>query len=304
MKLIRAVFVMCTAALLLPGCATYNRTKPAPHQAQPIKVEFTSTELSGSWDLPLGTYRVPDSQVIISGHQKGGMVPAALFGVLGMAVQSAVNKNAGKNATKDSGAALQITLTAQAQEFADVMIAGDPFAKSFSNDSNVAGPTLSVSTGVVMTFVTDTDVLPYVELKASLTEPKATSPKWTTRYIAYAGLPRPLTGDRSWTSDGGKDLNSTLTVELRRAIRVMLLDVASPYPRDDKKLTTVQGHFPFIKKRMETEGYELSEEPQFIAFVPKLGDAMVMTGVNIMEKATTVYRPAEKGDSYFKMLDD
>ena len=304
MKLIRAILVMSAAALLLSGCATFNRAKPAPHQAQPIKVEFTSTELSGAWDLPLGTYRVPDSQVIISGHQKGGAAPALIFGVVGMAVQSAVNKNAGKNATKDTGAALQITLTSQAQELADVMIAGDPFSGSFSNDAHTAGPTLSISTGVVMTFVTDTDVLPYVELKAALTEPKATSPKWTTRYIAYAGLPRPLTGDRSWTSDGGKDLNSTLTVELQRAIRFMLLDVASPYPRDDKKLTMVQGHFPFVKKRVETEGYELSEDPQFIAFVPKLGDAMVFSGVNIMEKATTVYRPAQKSDRRLKMLDD
>jgi hypothetical protein len=304
MKLIRATVVMCTASLLLGGCASFNRAKPAPHESQPMKVQFTTTDLSGWSDLPMGTYRVPDSQVIISGHQKGGAGPALLFGVVGMAVQSAVNSNAGKNTTKDAGDALRISLTSQAQGVADAMIAGDPFAKSFSSDANPAAPTLAVSSAVIMTFVNDTDVLPYVVLKATLTEPKATAPKWTTRYIASAGLPRPLTGDHSWTSDGGKELRSTSTVELQRAIRFMLLDVASPYPRDDNKLTMVQGHFPFIKQRLETVGYELAEDQQSISFVPKLGDVMVFSGVNIMEKSATLYRAAEKSDPRFKALDD
>ena len=304
MKITRWTLVMCAASLLLGGCASFNRAKPAPHQSQPIKVEFITADLSGWSDLPMGTYRVPDSQVIISGHQKGGAAPALLFGLVGVAVQGAVNSNAGKSATKDAGEVLHINLTSQAQGVADAMIAGDPFAKSFSSDAKAAAPTLAISSAVIMTFVNDNDVLPYVVLKATLTDPKATAPKWTTRYIASAGLPRPLTGDRSWTSDGGKDLQSTLDVELQRAIRFMLLDVASPYPRDDNKLTMVQGHFPFMKQRLETVGYELAEDPQSISFVPKLGDVMVFSGVNIMEKSSTLYRAAEKSDRRFKPLDD
>jgi hypothetical protein len=303
MKFIRAFLVMCAASLLLGGCASFNRAKPAPHESQPITVKFTTADLSGWTDLPMGTYRVPDSQVIISGHQKGGAT-GLLFGVVGVAVQGAVNSNAGKNTTKGAGDVLHISLTSQAQGVADAMIAGDPFAKIFSSDTNAAGPSLVISSAVIMTFVNDTDVLPYVVLKATLTEPKATAPSWTTRYIASAGLPRPLTGDQSWTSDGGNDLRNTLTVELQRAIRFMLLDVASPYPRDDKKLTMVQGHFPFMKQRLETVGYELAEDQQSISFVPKLGDVIVFSGVNIMEKSTTQYRPAEKSDSQFKPLKD
>ena len=304
MKSIRAILVMCAASLLLGGCATFNRAKPAPHQSQPIKVEFTTADLSGWTDLPEGTYRVPDSQVIISGHQKGGATPAVLFGLIGLAVQNAVNSNAGKNATKDAGDVLHISLTAEAQSVADAMIAGDPFAKTFSSDASPSAPTLVISSAVIMTFVSDTDVLPYVVLKATLTEPKSTAPKWTTRYIASAGLPRPLTGDRSWASDGGKDLRGTLSMELQRAIRFMLLDVASPYQRDDKRLTMVEGHFPFVKKRLETVGYELTEDQQSISFVPKLGDAVVFSGVNIMEKSATMYRAAEKSDRPFKLLDN
>jgi hypothetical protein len=49
--------------MALGGCATYNMTNPAPHEAKPIAVNFVDDDLSGWTDLPIGTYGVPDSQV-------------------------------------------------------------------------------------------------------------------------------------------------------------------------------------------------------------------------------------------------
>lgn len=61
-------------------------TMAAPPSDEPTQVEFTTDQVSKWTDLPLGTYRVPNSDVIISGHQKGGVAPMLLFGVIGMAV--------------------------------------------------------------------------------------------------------------------------------------------------------------------------------------------------------------------------
>src|SRR5262249_18366179 len=271
---------------------------------QPIALDFTTADLSGWTDLPPGTYRVPDSQVIISGHQKGGIAPVLLFGVVGLGVQSAVNSNSGKNATKDSADVLRIHLTSQAQDAAKALLTAPRFAQRFPPTVDSSPPKLSISTAVAMTYETDTDVLPFVVLKVSLLEPKAKDPRWTSRYIASTGATRPLTGDGSWTANGGKDLLDTLALELNRAITAMLTDVAAPFPRDDAKLTMLQGHFPFVKKRLQTVGYELTEDSQTISYVPKLGDVIVFSGVNIMDKSAVVYREAAKGDPALKALDN
>src|SRR5688500_11756095 len=87
-------------ALLLGGCATFEYTKPAPAQTQPISVKMSGEELSGLTDVPVGSYRVPNSQVIITGHQKspaGGM----MFGLLGVAAAHASGGSTGADTVKD-----------------------------------------------------------------------------------------------------------------------------------------------------------------------------------------------------------
>src|SRR5437016_883240 len=90
-------WALLLAVLSLSGCATFELSKPAPAQQQPISVKLSTEELSGWSDLPMGVYRIPDSQVIISGHQKASGA-GILFGVLGLAVTSAVNTAAGARA--------------------------------------------------------------------------------------------------------------------------------------------------------------------------------------------------------------
>lgn len=102
------VFPAFIVTLFLSGCASYDMTKSAPIKSETINIKYTNAELSGMTDLPVGTYRVPNSQVIISGHQKVGSA-GLLFGVVGLAVQGAVNSNKGKNATKSAEDMLKIT---------------------------------------------------------------------------------------------------------------------------------------------------------------------------------------------------
>lgn len=290
------------ASLLLTGCASFDNTKPAPAQAQPIAVKFTDEAVSGWTDLPVGTHRVPDSQVIISGHQKGGAA-GILFGPLGLLVQGAVNSNIGEGATKDVKPALQLNITKRAQDIADAMVDSGRFTKVFTTKGDGPNTTLNVKSAVAVTFVGDTEVRPYVVLKASLDAVKDKQPGWSTRYIASSGQARPLVGSGSWTENAGESLKQSVDESLQRAVRFMLEDVASPSARDDNQLTLVQGYFPYVKQRFQTVGYKIAEDDQSITFIPKLGDVLVFTGVNVMDKAATTYRPATKDDAVFKMLD-
>ncbi len=291
-----------TSAALITGCASFEKTKPAPSVGQTIAVDVTAEELSGWTDLPTGTYRVPNSQVIVSGHQKGGAA-GVLFGVLGVMVQGAINSSIGAQSVKDVEDALRIDLTASAGEASRELIASGRFGTTFSATPEGASAVLTVNTALIATYVSDTDVRPYVLLKASLRDANAKDAKWSTRYIASLGDARPLGGEGGWTSDGGQALRSVAQVNLRRAVEVMLADVASPYARDDQRLTAVQGGFPFVKQRLQTVGYQLAEDDASIVFIPKLGDVLVFAGVNVMDKTVTTYHPAGKDDSPFKVVE-
>ena len=278
-------------------------TKPAPAQQQPISISFSNEELSGWSDLPPGVYRVPDSQTIISGHQKGG-IAGILFGPLGVLAQSAMNSSHGGSATKDVQETLKINLTSDAQAIARTLTASGRFKDKFTSNENAELPRLSVSTAVALTFVDDTNVRPYVVLKASLYAAHATESQWATRYMASNGAPRPLVGPNSWTANEGEELKKAIVGNLESAIDFMLKDVSSPYERDANHLVLIQGSFPYVRKRLQLVGYQLAEDERSLVFVPRLGDVLVFAGVNIMDKSVTIHRPAKEGDLPFTTVDD
>ena len=77
----------------------------------------------------------------------------------------------------------------------------------------------------------------------------------------------------------------------------MLSDISNPRARDDDRLYTVQGRFPYLKDRMQTVGYKLDEDDQSIYFAPKIDDSMVFSGIHVLGKSATKYRKARKGDA-------
>lgn len=295
-------FRILIISLMMTGCATYKMTVPAPVKSDTISIKYNNKKLSGWSDLPMGTYSVPNSQVIISGHQKGGGA-GLLFGVIGVAVQGAINSAGGEDAIENLEKRLQISLTSQAQSATEKLIAEKGLESRFTTSSDQIGETLSVSSAVIITFVNDTDVRPYVLLKANLTDSHSSKAIWSTRYIASTGKPHPLAGSDSFTSGDGALLKSTITKALENAIKFMLADISSPQSRDNTQLTKMQSYFPYVKQQIETVGYVVGEDEESIVFIPKLGDVMTFSGVNIIDKSMAIYREANKNDSYFKIVD-
>jgi hypothetical protein len=84
----------------------------------------------------------------------------------------------------------------------------------------------------------------------------------------------------------------------------MAADVTRPYARDENRLTMVQGHYPHLKKRLQTVGFLLNEDDKHVAYVPRIGDLMTFAGVNIFEKKSVTFRPAAKEDSPFLIVDE
>ena len=290
-------------ALIVPpflaACSASVITVPPPALPQPISVVYSEEGASGWNDVTVGTYRVPNTSVFISGHQSGGV--GFLFGAVGVLAQDASQASAGGNTVKGSQDALHVDLVPQARAITQKLLASGRFGQTFAANPAPDGPVLTVTPYVVITTLNDTEARPYVILKASLKG--APPPGWSTRYIASEGKKLPISGDNSWTANDARLLHQALTEDLDNAIAAMLEDLAARPLRDDAKLLYVEAGYPFIRPRWGVQGYKMSENDKFITFVPKLGPAMVMSGVHVLDKSTISSRPAGKDDK-FQVLEE
>jgi hypothetical protein len=289
-----AIALACVA---FAGCASFDRMKPAPAQTQPIAIQFSKDTL-GMNDLPVGAYRVPDSEVIVTGHQGAGGVGMA-FGLIGVLVADAIDTQRGASAVSSTEKVLHIKLDDEARADVEALLANSPLGQKFSLAKG-QGTTLDILPAVIFNFTDDKHARPFVELKVALLDAKGNS-VWDTRYYASTGAERTLD---AWRDQDGAALKASISASLRQAVKVMLDDVSSPYARNDKAMKVAQSRFPFVKQRVQMLGYGLFEDDQYIAFLPKIGDAATMAGVNILDKSVTVYRPATPDDKITLLPDE
>lgn len=297
--------LLISFALLTAGCATFENARPAPAQSDPIILNFTEDQLSGMVDLPLGisTLRVPDSQVIIAAYPKEGAA-GRLFGTIGILPQNGIRNTLDQADLKKIETVLQQKITTQAKELAANQIAARQISSIFSLLPNEHAPTLDITSAILLSYVNDYKVRPFAIFKVSLRDATSRRSIWSTRYIASTRISRPMVGENSWTANDGALLKAAIREDLHRAIRFMLEDIPFPQPRDNNRLTTIQGRFPFNRDRVETQGYLVGEDDDSIAFIPKLGDVLVFTGVSIMDRADTPYHPTRKGDHMLDFIPD
>ena len=295
--------------LSLAGCATEPPPVVATKQDAPLAVDFTTEGLSTASDMPMGTYRVPNSQVLVSGFEKGSPLAFALGAVggpVGIAASSAAygaatDTSEGRAAVKSYESALQISLKPVAEQHLKTMVGSERFTGKFTLTPSQAGMTLRVAGNVVLECFDNGDVRPFVVLRAKLISAQQTV-TWTMRYFASVGGPRPLSGDNSWTANSGELLKATVSSELQRAMLVLLMDVGSRFPRDSNAKVAAEGYFPFMKKRIQVVGFRLAEDSDWFAFQAKVPSTSLLAGVNVMDKSAARYRSATPSDPVIKSI--
>jgi hypothetical protein len=287
---------ICTAiaVLAIGGCISQGAPTTGIGQGQAIVIDYTRDDISSWSDMPMGTYRIPNSQVLVSGHQRGNAIAIAM-GLPG-AMDAATDTSGGKAAVQGSEETLRISLTSKAQEDLARMLQTGVFSKKFTMVPSPNAPVLSVSSNIVLQFLENGNVIPFVILKGKLFDTHGAASTWTMRYAASIGDPRPLDGERGWMSEGGAALKMSVSSALERALLVMLTDVSSPFPRDDGHKFAADGYFPFMSKRLQVVGYSITEDADWIAFSPKIIGTSLLAGVNIMDKSVTRIRVATKDD--------
>jgi len=282
--------VACVSALVAQAVAAQEPAGAPSTQAQPTTIVYSNKGPNGLSDLPMGIHRLPDSNVFISGHQKGGAL-GVLFGPLGMLVQSSANAETGTGKVRNVQDDLRFDVTAKAAELTGTILADEKYRQLFTLSQEArGGSTLTVVPYVVITFEGETDVRPYVVLKTKLgTGAPNESPK-AIKYFCCEGKPLPLLGENGLAENNGAGLKQLLNSELETAIHVMLQDRSQPYPRDDQKKIAVNGYVPFVGKPFKFKGYDLGRYKDYSLIEFRAG-ALVFGGVNIAEPSSLEITP-------------
>jgi hypothetical protein len=296
---LRLILLLLLAGTPLHVLANPTATLAAPVERGPTQMEFSADQMSRMTDLPAGAYRVPNSDVVISGHRRAKTAPFALFGDVGMAIQGSVNAYNGKDAIASAEQALTFSIDEEAKAKLQAAMAEPDYAAIFSSQADTYRR-YEITGSVALCFANQRDVMPYVVLRVKLID-KRDATLWSTRYIASAGARKPLAGDGSWTVDNA--LRPHVSKLLDLAIGTMLKDIAHPYPRDEASLVTVRGYFLHDNKPLQLVGYKLADENGRMLFLPMLGTSFVFAGVYILDTASVVQAPTVKGDEPLKVLD-
>jgi hypothetical protein len=283
----RKVFLAVTAsasALVAHAVAAQGPAIATSMQAPPTIIIYSSKGPNGLSDLPLGVHHIPDSNVIISGHQKGGGLGVA-FGPLGLLAQSSANAESGAVKVGEVQDDLRFDVAAKAVELTRTILADEKYRQLFTLSAKAGGGTLTVVPYVVVTFENETDVRPYIVLKTKIS---AGSPSESTKSIKYfccEGKPLPLSGEHGAAQNDGAAMKELMTSELETAIRVMLIDNSEHYLRDKQKKISVNGFLPFAGKPMKVNGYDLGRYDNYVLIEFPQG-ALVFGGVNIADPAS------------------
>lgn len=280
------------------GCSSARLISPPP-QSELIAIEFSNEPFSILFDMPGGVYQVPDSQVIISGHQDIRSIDS-IIGPAGFNLKTSEHADSADSAIH----ILKLNLTESARYITRELIADPVLSQRYTFLPTNDAPYLDVKTAVVLTFENDVLSKPFVVLHAALKPAGTNFIIWQGRYIASSGQAKPITGEGSWMSDQGEALHATISTNLKTAIETMMRDIASPYPRQAKPLVAVTGQYPYMSSPLRVVGYHLDEDANSLTFLPKLSSAMVFAGVNIVDKETITFRPATASDEVLEVLEE
>jgi hypothetical protein len=298
---------LVVALLLVAGCVPAYVPKPAPLQESRPSIDVVEGGLSGWSDLPIGFYRIPDSQVVMSGHQSREESSFFLFDMIGVMAQARDAPAEAEAAVRDVENALRLRVAPLLREVVADSVAGDERLSSHydasSGSASLIGPVLELDAALIMSLEGDDQYRAYAVVKASLKETPTGSPLWKTRYFASSGQSRGLFGEDGWAAQHGAFLRSYAVAELERLADLVLTDVAAPYPRDDAAIVTVESHFPYLRRQLQTRGYLLEETDHRIVIQSQMHPSMAHAGVYVLDKSLTSWRPAASGDSVFKVID-
>jgi hypothetical protein len=291
----RRTIVVLVALSLVSACASEGPPRPALDAWRPIAVVIDDNWTSTLGEIPRGTYRVPNSQMLADGFAPGS-IHIGFVGAVPVQMGAEQSAGAAKQAIDSVASALRVSVTDDLRSRVTNDLADSRLASRFASVQTRDSPVVTITGLVLMQRLDDSNVRPFAILKVSFAGPRQSDRPWSERYVASVGAAKPLSGDGGWASDGGRELNDVVSRSVERALAFALADVADPFPRNDDRRVTVTGHYPLMSRQLQLRGRYLADNSEWLAFESDLPVTSWLSGVFVVDKATSTSRAATKDD--------
>lgn len=286
-KQLLSLGLVAALSLALGGCASFKRIADYPTPATSAQVAVVPKPMSKMSELPVGAYYDEARGIIVSGHQKG-LFTGMMFGVVGVIVADQMNKSSaeskyGENSAK-SGQDL-VTMTRDMVSVASTR--GD--SPKWTIDAANAG--LRLTPYAVFTIEKDGQSRLHAMLRAE-TLGKDGSPDWSARYFARAPGLHPLEGGDTWMT--GTRFSDGMRTALARALQACIDDTHGRLTT--KSYQIARGHYPYINFDIDLRAIVVQETPEYIVAKLAVGDALVLAGTHVLDRADYTLKPADFSD--------
>ena len=209
-----------------------------------------------------------------------------MFGLVGVLVADSANRSSAEKRFGETAHDSTTDLGTIAREVLREELAAQ-HAPQWINDSSPAQ--LMLSPYALFTVLPSGKARLFCLLRAEIPGPNESEPKWSVRYFARAPGEYTIEGDDGWMTH---DRFATgMRAAIRRAMQVCVADTAGKL--NGARSTQVKGVFPYLNTdRFKLPFIIVQEDEQEVIAKLAAGDAMVLAGTHVMEKADYTFTPA------------
>lgn len=126
----------------------------------------------------------------------------------------------------------------------------------------------------------------YAMLRAEIIGPDG-SPTWSARYFARAPGIHPLDGEDTWMKE--TRFHDGMRAALARAIAVCVDDTHGRLTGKNHLLA--KGYYPYLNIELELPAIVVQETPEYLVARLAIGDAMVLAGTHVLDRADYTVKP-------------
>lgn len=274
-------------AVVLSGCATYNRIADYPEPAKPVPATVAAKPMSKMSELPVGAHYDEEHHIIVTGHQKG-MFAGMMFGIVGVLATDAINKSSGAKRFGEEAA--------KGDDLGYVLeqLMGEAIAAGSADGWSVAAGEQGLQLTPYAVFTVEkksNDARLYAMIRAELPGPDG-KPLWSTRYFARAPGLHPLAENTGWMVDNR--FADGMRVALQRALDACIADTRGQLTGTDQ--ITAKGKFAFLNVDLPLYAIVVRDGPETIVVKLPAGDAMVLAGTHVLIRSDYEIKPAKFKD--------
>jgi len=269
------------SVLVLAGCGTIQTS---PRMAAPAeKLSVTAvTEPFGLNDIPVGTYRVPDTAFAVRKYTTVSNTAGA-FGALGVVAAHSSGADASKAAVEGVEGMFRVDMAAETMRVMKALRAQGHGSANIAVDGSGGGATLRLQPRGYLTTTDGTKARLYVIVKGQLLDARGAE-QWWSRYIYYVPGEYPIKGAGSWSANNGRLMRDKIAEGLAETGKAVLKDARGGAAGWDEKPVRIKMKFPGLDDTQALDGMLLSQTDKTVVLSPKVNTISIFYGVSIVPR--------------------